>query len=469
MSSVSAAANDLQRLSAMQKLDAGKQKKRHTKPLLSKVSAIVLAGGQGTRLFPLTKHCCKPAILYGGRYKLIDIPLSNALHCGISKLFVVTQFLARSLHRHIFHTYRKDSLNDGFVEILSAEQRHDSSDWYRGTADSVRQNLDYLLETDAEYFLILSGDQLYRLDFADMLSTMIEKDVDVLVATLAVTEKEAPRLGIMKINEDQHIVDFCEKPTTSEQLEKFVTPQSALSKMGLDLSEEKQFLASMGIYLFSRNALVKLLSTDLRDDFGKHLIPHQVRQGRIGAYIHTGYWEDIGTIESFYKANMTLTSESPQFDCYDDDLPIFAQHHHLPGPRFGNTLIRSSTVCEGAIIDAAEITHSIIGQKAVVKNGTRIKDSYLMGNDWYTPPKKNWGSLVDIPGTSKLNETSLPFEIGADCVINKAIIDRNVRIGNRVQLINKKNLVNFDSEIVYIRDGIIVVPQGAQIPDDFVI
>ncbi len=470
--SPTSAAHNLQKMREVLTPTHAKQKRFPTSHApLARVACVVLAGGQGTRLFPLTKFRCKPAILFGGRYKLVDIPISNAMHCGISKIFVVTQFLARSLHKHIFHTYKKDSLSDGFVEVLSAEQRPESSEWYRGTADAVRQNLDYLLESDAEYFLILSGDQLYRLDFVDMLNTLIAKDVDALVATLAVTEKEATRLGIMKINEDQHIVDFCEKPSSTKLLERMTTPSSILTKMGLQQTSEKQYLASMGIYLFKREALEKLLSNDPRDDFGKHLIPSKVREGKIGAYIHSGYWEDIGTIESFYQANMALTTKNPVFDCYSDELPIYAQHDHLAGPRFSNTVIRSSTVCEGSIIHAEEITNSIIGQRSVIGKGTIIRDSYLMGNDTYMPQKRTFSSPISYTDNkeSSQSSTQLPFDIGEDCVIMKAIIDRNVRIGNRVQLINKNNLLNFDSDIVYIRDGIIVVPQGADIPDDFVL
>ncbi|MGR3952262.1 MAG: sugar phosphate nucleotidyltransferase [Chlamydia sp.] len=469
MPSTSTAEDNVQKVKELRSTVQAKQPRHASKkPALSKVACVVLAGGQGTRLFPLTKFRCKPAIVFGGRYKLVDIPISNAIHCGISKIFVVTQFLARSLHRHIFHTYKKDSLNEGFVEVLSAEQRPDSSEWYRGTADAVRQNLEYLLETDSEYFLILSGDQLYRLDFVDMLETLISKDVDALVATLAVSSKEATRLGIMKINEDHHIVDFSEKPSSNKLLERLITPASILSKMGLNHAPEKQFLASMGIYLFKRSALEELLSNDPRDDFGKHLIPNQVHKGRIGAYIHSGYWEDIGTIESFYTANMALTTKNPEFDCYSDELPIFAQHDHLPGPRFSNTTIRSSTICEGAIINAEEIANSIIGHRSVIGEGSSIQDSYLMGNDTYTPSKRS--QMPNFFGLSESNQSQMaPFAIGRGCTLKKTIIDRNVRIGDRVQLINKKGLTNFDSDIVYIRDGIIVVPQGAEIPDGFVL
>lgn len=427
----------------------------------SNIAGIILAGGQGSRLFPLTQSRCKPALLFGGRYRLIDIPVSNSLNAGISKIFVLTQFLARSLHRHIFRTYHQDSLFPASIEVLSAEQRPGRSDWFQGTADAVRQNVEYLLETQAEYFLILSGDQLYRLDYEKLLRCTEQKDVDVWVATLAISEKEAPRMGIMKIDENNHIVDFCEKPSTQALLDRMKTPQYALKKMGLESSEGKEFLGSMGIYLFRRSALFELLAEDSRDDFGKHLIPSQVKKGRIGAFVHEGYWEDIGTIESFYTANLALNQEHPPFTCHDEHSPIFTTSHHLPGPRFFNTTIKSSTICEGSIIDADEVSNSILGQRTVVKKGTVIKDSYIMGNDFYSRPEDPCETFV---------ATKLPIipTIEEGCLIKKAIIDKNVSIGKRVQLVNKNNLTSYDSDILYVRDGIIVVPGGATIPDDFV-
>ena len=427
----------------------------------STVAGIILAGGQGTRLFPLTQSRCKPALLFGGRYRLIDIPVSNSLNAGISKIFVLTQFLARSLHRHISRTYHQDSFFPGSIEVLSAEQRPGKSDWFQGTADAVRQNVEYLLETQAEFFLILSGDQLYRLDFERLLQCTKQKDVDVWVATLAISEKEASRMGVMKINEDNHIVDFCEKPTTHALLDRMKTPKFVLKKMGLESCEDKEFLGSMGIYLFRRSALFELLAEDSRDDFGKHLIPTQVKKGRIAAFVHDGYWEDIGTIESFYTANLSINQENPPFICHDELSPIFTTSHHLPGPRFFNTSIKASTICEGSIIEADEITNSILGQRTVVKKGSIIRDSYMMGNDFYCRPEDPCETFI----ASKIPTTP---SIGVDCLIKKAIIDKNVSIGNRVQLVNKNGLTSYDSENLYVRDGIIVVPGGATIPDDFV-
>jgi glucose-1-phosphate adenylyltransferase len=427
---------------------------------MSSVACVILGGGEGTRLFPLTQSRCKPALVFGGRYRLIDVPISNSLTSGISKIFVLTQFLARSLHRHIFRTYRQDSFFPGCIEVLSAEQRPGKSEWFRGTADAVRQNAEYLLETSAEFFLILSGDQLYRMDFQKLMRCTEQSDVDVWVATLAVDEKEASRMGIMKVNEDRHIIDFYEKPKTKELLEKLKTPKPALAKMGLSTEGEKEFLGSMGIYLFRRSALFSLLESNPGHDFGKHLIPDQVKRGRIAAFAHEGYWEDIGTIESFYNANLALNQPTPPFSCHDELHPIFTTSSHLPGPRFGNGIITSSTICEGSIINAKEISNSLIGQRSVMGRGTVIRDTYIMGNDFYHYP---------IHSVTKASLTNLPTAptIGENCTIQRAIIDKNVCIGNNVRLTNAKNLTTFDSDPLYVRDGIIVVPQGSVIPEGF--
>jgi glucose-1-phosphate adenylyltransferase len=429
---------------------------------ISSVVSIILGGGQGTRLFPLTQSCCKPALLFAGRYRLIDVPISNSLNCGINKVFVLTQFLARPLHKHIFQTYRQDPFFPGFVEVLSAEQRPGKTDWFQGTADAVRQNVEYLLETPAEYFLILSGDQLYRLDFDKMMQCVNEHpDVDVWVATLAVTAKEATRMGIMKINEDHHIVDFYEKPNSPALLDRMKTPDYVLKKMGLS-SEGKEFLGSMGIYLFKRNALLDLLAEDPRDDFGKHLIPTQVKKGNIAAFIHEGYWEDIGTIDSFYHANLALNTDTPPFECHNECHPMLTTPSHLPGPKFGNAHITSSSICDGCIIEADEITNSILGQRTVIKPGTIVRDSYIMGNEYYQLPHETTDDHIKLPQTPT---------IGRDCVIKRVIIDQNVCIGDRVKLINKNNHAHYDGGAdipLYVRDGIVVIPRGATIPDDFI-
>lgn len=422
---------------------------------MSSIVSLILGGGQGTRLFPLTHAHCKPAILFGGRYRLIDIPISNALHSGITHIFILTQFLSRSLHSHIFQTYRHDFASRGCIEILSAEQRPGNAEWYKGTADAVRKNREYLKELSCDYFLILSGDQLYTMDYSHMVACAKESDADAVVATLAVHAKDATRMGIMKVNEDRHIIDFLEKPTKEEDLARMKTSPSALKALGYTSSHEKQYLGSMGIYLFKKAVLLDLLERDTREDFGKHLIPTLVQRGKTAAFIHDGYWEDIGTIESFYHANMALNLDKPPFSIYDEEKPIFGTRSFLPGAKMYQCQINNSTICEGALLWADEISNSLIGQNTIIRRGSIIHDSYIMGND--KACKKSLSLDQKLPS------------IGEDCFIRRAIFDKNVTVGNRVQLINKRNLTTYDSLEVYIRDGIIVVPRGSTLPDDFIL
>lgn len=423
---------------------------------MSKVCSVILGGGQGTRLYPLTKRYCKPAIIFGGRFRLVDVPLSNALNSHIHKNYIVTQFLSASLHQHIFHTYRIESFSQGFIEILGAEQKPEKTGWFKGTADAIRQNLEYLIETPAEYFLILSGDQLYHMDFQKMVLMAKQKDVDLLVATLPVNRKDAKRMGIMKVNEDNDIIDFYEKPQDDAVLDRLVTPPSVCEKMGLDAKTDRCFLGSMGIYLFKRSCLFKLLMEDMRDDFGKHLIPTKVKMGSIAAFPHNGYWEDIGTIESFYDANIALTHHNPPFNLYDETYPIMTSSSFLPGARVFNTNVRDSIICDGSYVEADEVSNSILGQRTIIKKGSIIRGSYLMGNDFYNFP---------------ISDNGLPDRliIEENCVIKNAIIDKNVYIGKGAQLVNKNQLREYDGPGIFIRDGIIVVSRGATIPPGFVL
>lgn len=445
---------------SLQKLAPQEPKKAtrtNTRVDMSRVCCVILGGGQGTRLFPLTKRNCKPAILFGGRFRLVDVPLSNALNSHIHKNYIVTQFLSASLHQHIFNSYRNTSHSQGFIEILGAEQKPEKTVWFKGTADAIRQNLEYLVETPADYFLILSGDQLYHMDFQKMVQTAQEKDVDVLVATLPVNRKDARRMGIMKVNEDQSIIDFYEKPQDDDTIDRFTTPDSALEKLGLPAGSDRNLLGSMGIYLFKRSCLIKLLLEDMRDDFGKHLIPTKVKAGSIAAFVHDGYWEDIGTIESFYEANIALTRKEPPFNLYDEAYPIATSHSCLPGTRLFNTMVTNSIVCEGSIIEADLVANSILGQRSIVKKGTTIEDSYVMGNDFYHLPHHDSHGLPER------------LVIEEDCTIKRAIIDKNVFIGRGAKLINKNALREYDGPGIFIRDGIIVVQRGATIPPGFIL
>jgi len=421
---------------------------------MGRVAAVILGGGQGTRLFPLTATRCKPAISFGGRYRLIDVPISNCIHSNCRKIFVITQFLSSSLHQHIFQTYRFDSFCSGFIEVIPAEQKPTAYDWFQGTADAVRQNVNYFLDTPADYFLILSGDQLYNMDFHEMVLFAQQSDADLVIATLPVTMSEAKRMGILQVDKKGAIVTFCEKPQSNEQLSSLRTATAVLEERLCSVDSSRQWLGSMGIYLFKRSALFQLLQDDLREDFGKHLIPTKVQQGSACAYIYNGYWEDIGTIESFYHANMALTSDDPPFRCHSEMRPIFSRQQHLPDAKFIQTFLSQAIVCEGSIIDGCEISNSIVGPRSIIGKGTLIRSSYVMGNDFYAPPTSS----------SNLPES---FFIGSNCLISKAVIDKHVHIGNAVRLTNEQQLQHYDSPHVYIRDGIIIVPRGASLPDKF--
>lgn len=423
---------------------------------MKRVAAIILGGGQGTRLFPLTKWLCKPALCYGGRYRLIDIPISNSINSGCHKIYIITQFLSSSLHQHIFKTYRLDAFSSGFIEVLPAEEKHENKAWFQGTADAVRQNLDYFIDTPADYFLILSGDQLYHMDFEEMLRFARETEADLVIASLPIGEKDAKRMGVLQVDDNHFISSFKEKPQERTELETMKLSKEQMQRLEIRTTSKLDYLGSMGIYLFKRKALIDLLFKDPREDFGKHLIPTQVAEGNTAAYIYQGYWEDIGTIESFYKANMALTEREPLFNCYDEERRIFTSPTHLPGAKIFNTQVNRSIICEGAFVEADEVSHSIVGPRANIQKGTVVRDSYLMGNDFFAPQ-------VASP---RLPEK---FQIGEYCNIRKAIIDKHVCIGNGVQLINKNNLLHHDDDNVYIRDGIIVVPRGAIIPDGFVL
>lgn len=421
------------------------------------VASIILGGGEGTRLHPLTLTRCKPAINFGGKYRLIDVPISNSIHANCDKIFVLTQFLSSSLHHHIFQTYMQGGKASELIEVLTAEQRPNHKSWFQGTADAVRQNLDYFLETSVEYFLILSGDQLYNIDFQEMLNFARRTDADVVVAALPVTAEEATRLGILKVNPYHFITDFHEKPKEANLLESLRSPYTILEQIGLSQESPRQYLGSMGIYLFKRKALAKLLREDLREDFGKHLLPTQLKKGSLVAFLYDGYWEDVGTVETFYQANMALLQPHPQFSFYHEQRPIFTTRYNLPPAKFIDCQIKRSLLCEGAIVGADEVSHSILGPRCVVHKGTIIRDSYLMGNDYYESPIKDHERLTPHP------------QIGENSVIVKTIIDKNASIGKRVRLTNKQQLTDYNGENIFIRNGIIVVPRGARIPDDFIL
>lgn len=417
-------------------------------PSPARIACLILGGGEGKRLSPLTEHCCKPAVSFGGKYRLIDVPISNALHSGCNKIFIMTQFLSLSLAQHIQKTYRTESFSSGFIELLPAEQKPSQMDWYQGTADAVRQNVNYLLDIPADYFLILSGDQLYRMNFQHLLHFAQTTDADLVISSLPVNSDLAKRMGILKVDAGLQVTSFVEKPSSEDLLESFAAPS--------DLFENgKKYLGSMGIYLFKRNALFHLLKQDPREDFGQHLIPTQIQNGNVFSFPHQGHWEDIGTIGSFYHANMNLTAPNPQFSCEHDTLPIYTHPSHLPGAQIFDARIKNSILCEGSFIEADEVHGSILGPRTIVGKGCVIRDSYLMGNDFYAP---------SVPG--RLPES---LKIEENCVIQRAIIDKNVFIGRNTQLINKNKLERYDGKDICIRDGIIIVSRGASLPHGFIL
>jgi glucose-1-phosphate adenylyltransferase len=412
--------------------------------LVDRVAGIVLAGGQGTRLFPLTKTRCKPAVGFGGRYRLIDIPLSNALNSKINRLFVISQYFASNLHQHILETYRFDLFKEGGIELLCPEEETDKKIWFEGTADAIRKNLHHLVKAPVDYYLILSGDQLYNIDLVELLQFAQDTNAEMVLASLYVDENEAHRMGVMRIDDSFHVKEFKEKPKTRAELKSFEVKKEGKSG----------YLASMGIYVFRRDILLSLLK-EPGLDFGHHLIPFQTAKGGSYAYVYDGYWVDIGTIASFYDANMSLLNQHHCLQTYNEANPIYTCPHNLPSPLIVNTKVNRSYISQGSIIEAEEIDHSIIGIRCRVGKGTKIRHSILMGHQYYSAPLHQHPPMP------------LNFTIGENCHIEKTIIDEHTCIGNNVCLINKDKLETYDSEGVCIRDRIIIVTSGTHLPDNF--
>lgn len=415
---------------------------------MKNVITLILAGGQGARLYPLTKIRSKPAVPIAGRFRLIDIAISNCLHSGLRKIYVLTQFSTESLHRHIFLTYRFDNFSPGFVTILSAQQTLENRNWYQGTADAVRQNL-FFIEGKGDYVLILSGDHLYRMDYRPFIEFHKEKKADVTISVTPVTADQAPELGILKIDENSKVISFVEKPRPGPELEIMSLPQNLSSSWGLQ--EKGQFyLASMGIYVFSWPVLRDLLKTTPFEDFGRGVIPFAVQTYNVYAYLFRGYWKDIGTIKSFYEANIELTKPLPPFNFYDEDRPIFTHARFLPGSKIIFSEVENSILCEGSIINRSRIKNSIIGIRSRIGENCLIEESVIMGADYFE-------SAEEIEANAQRGIPNIG--IGRNCELRRAIIDKNARIGENCRLINIKNIQNEDNENYVLREGIIVVPK----------
>lgn len=417
---------------------------------MKNVITLILAGGQGTRLYPLTKIRSKPAVPIAGRFRLIDISISNCLHSGLRKIFVLTQFSTESLHRHIFLTYRFDNFTPGFITILSAQQTLENRNWYQGTADAVRQNL-FFIEGKGDYVLILSGDHLYRMDYRPFIEFHQEKKADITIAVTPVTAEQAPELGIMKLDDNYRVISFMEKPRPGLELESLRLPESLVSQWAPEAKDKGQtFLASMGIYVFSWQVLRDLLKTTPFEDFGRGVIPYAIQTYNVYGYLFLGYWKDIGTIKSFYEANIELTKPLPPFNFYDEDKPIFTHARFLPGSKIIFSEVENSILCEGSIINRSRIRNSIIGIRSRIGENCLIEDAIIMGADYFESEEEmRANAQKGIPNIG----------LGRNCEIRRAIIDKNARIGDNCRLINAKNVQNEENENYVIRDGIIVVPK----------
>jgi glucose-1-phosphate adenylyltransferase len=424
----------------------------------SKVLCVIMGGGQGTRLFPLTKDRAKPAVPLAGKYRLVDIPISNCINSGYRRIYILTQFNTTSLHGHISLTYKFDQFTGGFVEILAAQQTFENTSWYEGTADAVRKNLVHFLNHDFDYLVILSGDQLYRMDFRPLIAQHIETKAGITVATIPVGRAEAKACGIMQIDQHHRITSFLEKPKEDSLLDTLKLTPELKTKLEVETPGDS-FLASMGIYVFNRDLIRELLDNPL-SDFGKHIIPNAIKNYPVFSYVFQGYWEDLGTIRSFFEANLDLVSELPRFNFFDMSAPIFSRPRYLPGSKINGAQIDHALVTDGCIINGAKITHSIVGLRTVVGAGTELNRAIVLGSDFYESEESV---------TKHEREGKPRVGIGANCKIENAIIDKNARIGNNVTISPAGKPENVDHELYFIRDGIVVIPKNGIIPHGTVI
>jgi glucose-1-phosphate adenylyltransferase len=424
----------------------------------SKVLCVIMGGGQGTRLFPLTKDRAKPAVPLAGKYRLVDIPISNCINSGFRRVYILTQFNSASLHSHISRTYKFDQFTTGFVEILAAQQTLTNTSWYEGTADAVRKNLVHFLSHDFDQLVILSGDQLYRMDFRPLIAQHTETGADITVATIPVNERAAQSLGILQIADDRRITRFVEKPKEAAVINSLkLTPELQAKLEIKDRSES--LLASMGIYVFNRKLICELLDNPL-SDFGKHIIPQCIPTRRVVSYVFQGYWEDVGTIRSFFEANLDLVSELPRFNFFDMNAPVFSRPRFLPGSKINGAQIDHAVISDGCIINRARIVHSIVGLRTIVESGTELNRVVTLGSDFYE-------SAESVERHAREGKPRLG--IGANCKIENAIIDKNARIGNNVTISPAGKPDSVDNELYYIRDGIVIIPKSAIIPHGTVI
>lgn len=420
---------------------------------MKRIIAVILGGGRGTRLFPLTRDRSKPAVPIGGKYRLIDIPISNCINDQIRHMLVLTQYNSESLNRHVALTYRFDRFTHGFVSILAAEQTSENREWFQGTADAVRQSLKYINSQHPDLVLILSGDQLYRMDFREFARCHENCNADISIATKPVTASEAPSMGIMKVAGDSFITEFREKPSEDE-LEDLVSTQEGTTA-------SRPYLGSMGIYMFSPGVLGEVLEKEPDViDFGKEIIPHSIGSYRVASHMFNGYWSDIGTISSFFRANLDMARPDPDFDMYKSFSPLYTRARALPGARIDNCSLNNTIICDASDVSGVSFSDCIVGLRGKVRSGTVMERCVFIGSDYWE------GHYLD---PRNIRREMLPLGIGENCVIKNAIIDKNARIGDGCRLENKEGIQEYTSELFCIRDGIIVIPKNAMLEPGFVI
>jgi glucose-1-phosphate adenylyltransferase len=425
---------------------------------MKSVLSVILGGGAGTRLFPLTKDRAKPAVPLAGKYRLVDIPISNCINSDLRNIYVLTQFQSASMHRHISGSYKFDPFTGGFVEILAAQQTFSDASWWQGTADAVRKNMIHFLTHGPKYILILSGDQLYRMDFRKILQQHEDTGAEITIATIPVVRRDAGSLGIMQMDADLRIHRFVEKPKDDATLDSLRLPRDWFGRLHLD-SKDDLFLASMGIYVFNRDVLVQVLEND-QTDFGKHIIPNAIGSRSVYSYVFQGYWEDIGTIRAFFEAHLDLAAELPRFSFFDMSAPIFSRPRWLPGSKINGGTLDHAMLCDGCIVNGGHIENSVIGIRSIIEVGCKISRTVMMGCDYYE----------SIESIHCYEAQGLPrIGIGKNAHIENAIIDKNARIGDEVVISPAGKPENVDHPLYYIRDGIVIIPKNAVIPSGTVI
>lgn len=421
------------------------------------ITAVILGGGRGTRLLPLTLYRAKPAVGFAGKYRIIDIPLSNSINSGIKRIFVLTQFLSTSLHRHIMGTYRFDQFTEGFVEILAAQQTQAGEDWFQGPADAVRATLDHTMYYECDQMLILPGDQLYRMNYADVVRFHRENKADITICVHPVDRSEGPRMGLMEVTPCSIVSRYVEKPQDMDMVDSFRVPAHLSAVTGRDLHEK--ILASTGIYVFQPNVLGSILAESKTADFGSGIFPWAIKRFRVAAYLHLDYWQDIGTIKAFFDANIALGQKPSEFRLYAPGWPFYTRGRSLPPCHITASEIRNTLVSEGVFISGARIEESVIGIRNVVRRGSELRQVVMLGTDFYDGEQSlteetTQQGITDIP----------PLGIGRNSFIERAIIDKNVRIGDSVVIRSKPHVQDFKGEMYWVRDGVTVIPKGAVIP-----